>query len=156
MADPQFEHNAAYLIAEIDRLLSREYDRRMRALGLTRAQWWVLAQLHFNDGVTQTELAADLGLGKAALGGLLDRLEAKGWIERRPHPRDRRAKCVYRTRAVQRLLAEMRRIALEMSREQLAGLGRADREALVALLRRLRAHLAQRDSRSTRGETDRP
>lgn len=144
VAEPEFERNPAYLIAEIDRLLSREYDRRMRALGLTRAQWWVLAQLHFRDGITQTELAADLGLGKQALGGLLDRLQAKGWIERRAHPRDRRANCVYRTAAVSDLLARMRRIALDMTREQLGCLDRRQQEQLVELLGRLRAHLGGR------------
>src|SRR5438046_669126 len=91
--ESEFEDNAGYLIAEVNRLMSRDYDRRMRALGLTRAQWWVLAQLHFHDGVTQSVLSADLGFSKAALGGLLDRLEDKGWIERRPHPHDRRANC---------------------------------------------------------------
>ena len=93
-----FRSNAGYLIHEADRLMSRQFDRRMRALGLTRAQWWVLAQLYFNDGVTQSELAQELGFSKAALGGLLDRLEAKGWLERRPHATDRRAKRLYRTR----------------------------------------------------------
>ncbi|MCC7411375.1 MAG: MarR family transcriptional regulator, partial [Gammaproteobacteria bacterium] len=65
MARKAFEHQVPYLIYEVERLMSREYDRRMRTLGLTRAQWWVLARLYFNDGVTQSELAEDLGFSKA-------------------------------------------------------------------------------------------
>lgn len=129
-----FRSNAGYLIHEADRLMSRQFDRRMRALGLTRAQWWVLAQLYFNDGVTQSELAQELGFSKAALGGLLDRLEAKGWLERRPHATDRRAKRLYRTRQVGTLLHRMRGVALEMTTDMLAGLDRGDRATLMRLL----------------------
>ena len=129
-----FRSNAGYLIHEADRLMSRQFDRRMRALDLTRAQWWVLAQLYFNDGVTQSELAQELGFSKAALGGLLDRLEAKGWLERRPHATDRRAKCLYRTRQVGTLLHRMRGVALEMTTDMLAGLDRGDRATLMRLL----------------------
>lgn len=129
-----FRDNAGYLIHEADRLLSRQFDRRMRALGLTRAQWWVLAQLYFNDGVTQSELAAELGFSKAALGGLLDRLESKGWLERRPHGSDRRAKCVHRTGQVGVLLGRMRRVALAMTSDMLAGLSQRERKELMRLL----------------------
>ncbi|MBM5812575.1 MAG: MarR family transcriptional regulator [Gammaproteobacteria bacterium] len=130
-----FRDNAGYLIHEADRLMSRQFDRRMRALGLTRAQWWVLAQLYFNDGVTQSELAGELGFSKAALGGLLDRLESKGWLERRPHGSDRRAKCVHRSRQVGALLGRMRRVALAMTTDMLAGLNDRERTELMRLLR---------------------
>ena len=60
------------------------YDRRSRALGLTRSQWWVLNNLYFKQGITQSELADLLDVEKPTLGRLLDRLEAKGWIARRP------------------------------------------------------------------------
>lgn len=130
-----FRDNAGYLIHEADRLLNRQYDRRMRALGLTRAQWWVLAQLYFNEGITQSRLADELGMSKAALGGLLDRLEENGWLERRAHRGDRRAKCLYRTRKVEALLARMRRVALRMTADMLEGLRRGERAQLQQLLR---------------------
>lgn len=136
-----FRDNAGYLIHEADRLLNREYDRRMRDLGLTRAQWWVLAQLYFNEGITQSELAEVLGMSKAALGGLLDRLEANGWLERRAHRDDRRAKCLYRTRKVEALLARMRRVALKMTADMLAGLRREERADLQHLLRKVIGNL---------------
>lgn len=135
MDGADFRGNAGYLIHEADRLLNREYDRRMRDLGLTRAQWWVLAQLYFNEGITQSELADVLGMSKAALGGLLDRLEANGWLERRAHRDDRRAKCLYRTRKIEALLVRMRRVALKMTADMLAGLRREERAQLQRLLR---------------------
>ena len=148
MARKAFEHQVPYLIYEVERLMSREYDRRMRTLGLTRAQWWVLARLYFNDGVTQSELAEDLGFSKAALGGLLDRLESNGWLERRAHPHDRRAKCVFRTSKVEALLGRMEGIALDMSADLLSGLLRGQREELRRLLVLLKANLEARERSS--------
>lgn len=145
MGAEDFRNNAGYLIHEADRLLNRQYDRRMRALGLTRAQWWVLAQLYFNEGITQSQLADELGMSKAALGGLLDRLEANGWLERRAHCSDRRANCLHRTRKVEALLARMRRVALEMTSDMLEGLRREERATLMRLLRIVIGNLESRE-----------
>jgi len=138
--DP-FENSVAFLIQDVTRLLHREFDERMKPLGLTRAQWWVLSKLHFSNGVTQSELAADLGFSKAALGGLLDRLETNGWIRRRRHPEDRRARLVFLTDKVDPLLDEMRHVANAMNADLQAGLDRAQSRELALLLKRVRANL---------------
>jgi DNA-binding MarR family transcriptional regulator len=80
---------------DVARLVRVEYDRCVKPFGLTRSQWWVLAHLHKEDGVTQTELAEVLEVGGVTLCRLLDRLEAKGLIERQPDPKDRRVKRVF-------------------------------------------------------------
>ena len=98
--------NLEFLISDVARLMTREYDRKVRDLNLTRSQWWVLVFLIRYDGHNQTELADVLDIGKVALGGLLDRLEAKGWVERRPDATDRRAKRVYLTEQVKPLIRE--------------------------------------------------
>jgi MarR family transcriptional regulator for hemolysin len=136
-----FRNTPGYLIHENARLLNRVYDRRMSALGMTRAQWWVLAKLYFNDDVTQTELAAELGFSKAALGALLDRLEGNGWIQRRQHPTDRRARRVLRTPKAEAVMAEMRSVAVAMNRNLIRGLSRAEHATLVHLLQRVRDNL---------------
>jgi len=64
------------------------FDLMVKPLGVTRAQWWVIAHLSRHDGMVQTQLAELLDTGKASLGALLDRLEATGFIERRPEPTD--------------------------------------------------------------------
>jgi DNA-binding MarR family transcriptional regulator len=142
MSLDSFQNTAGYLVHEVTRLLNREFDQRMLPLGLTRAQWWVLASLYFDDGVMQTELARDLGFSKVALGGLLDRLEAKGWVERRPHPADRRANLVYRTAKVEGLLATMRDVAEEINRDLVSALSPQEHKQLVASLQTLKATLA--------------
>ena len=70
-----------FLIHDVSRLRRVVVDRALRPLGITRSQWWVLAFLSRRDGMTQTALAADLDLTKVAIGGLLDRMEAAGFVE---------------------------------------------------------------------------
>ena len=64
---------------------------------LTGPQFDVLATLHRGEGIMQQELAARLLVTKGNVTGVLDRMEALGWIERRPDPEDRRANRLYLT-----------------------------------------------------------
>ncbi|HZD25640.1 MAG TPA: MarR family transcriptional regulator [Alphaproteobacteria bacterium] len=135
------ERNVGFLLNDAARLMRINYDRRMRELGLTRAQWWVLTHLYFNEGISQSELSAILEVERATLGRLLDRLEAKGWVERRPDAGDRRVKRVFLTREVGGLLVTMRALARELRAEALAGLTAAEQEAFIATLLKLKGNL---------------
>ena len=74
--------NFGFILNDVARLMRTAFDRRVKALGLTRSQWWVLNHLFRNDGATQSELADILEVEKATLGRLLDRMEQKGWVRR--------------------------------------------------------------------------
>ena len=97
-----------FLIHDVSRLRRVVVDRALKPLGITRSQWWVLAFLSRRDGMTQTALAADLDLTKVAIGGLLDRMEAAGFVERRADASDGRARRVYLTRAGSRMVNTIR------------------------------------------------
>lgn len=97
-----------FLIHDVSRLRRIVVDRALKPLGITRSQWWVLAFLSRRDGMTQTALAADLDLTKVAIGGLIDRMETGGFVERRSDERDARARRVFLTRAGQKLVATIR------------------------------------------------
>jgi DNA-binding MarR family transcriptional regulator len=97
-----------FLIHDVSRLRRIVVDRALRPLGITRSQWWVLAFLSRRDGMTQTALAADLDLTKVAIGGLLDRMEASEFVERRADPNDGRARRVYLTKAGAKLVSTIR------------------------------------------------
>src|ERR1700747_2417675 len=79
-----------FLIHDVSRLRRIVVDRSLKPLGITRSQWWVLAFLSRRDGMTQTALATDLDLTKVAIGGLLDRMEDAGFVERRADRNDGR------------------------------------------------------------------
>ncbi len=70
-----WELRLGFLIHDVSRLRRSAFDRCLKPLNVTRSQWWVLAYLSREDGMTQTQLAEELDLGKVAIGGLIDRLE---------------------------------------------------------------------------------
>jgi len=140
--------NYGFLLTDVARLLRNAYDRRVRSLGLTRSQWWVLNQLFRNPGLNQSELAEILEIERPTLGRLLDRLEAKGWVRREHDARDRRAWRVHLTDAVEPTLRTLRKVATELMRDALAGLSAAERERFVDTLLAIKANLARMQRKS--------
>ena len=136
------DRNFGFILHDVARLLRTEFDRRVKTLGLTRSQWWVLTHLFRKDGVTQSELAEILDVEKATLGRLLDRLESNGWVRRMACDLDRRAKRIYLTDEVAPAVAVMRERAAELRRDALAGLSREEREHFVDTLVTVKENLS--------------
>jgi DNA-binding MarR family transcriptional regulator len=141
MDEPHPERNFGFLVHDVARLMRVAYDRRARALGLTRSQWWVLNHLYFNQGITQSALADVLDIEKPTLGRLLDRLEAKGWVERRADPSDRRAKRIWLTGEVQDLMRALREIAGGLRLDAFDGVGERERRQLLDTLLLIKGNL---------------
>jgi len=135
------DRNFGFLVHDVARLLRTEFDRRVRSMGLTRSQWWVLVHLFRHDGVTQSELAEILDIEKASLGRLLDRLESNDWIQRVACEQDRRAKRVFLTDEVTPAVKDMRDRGAELRRDAMAGLSREERERFVDCLLHIKANL---------------
>ena len=135
------DRNVGFLVHDVARLMRTVFDRRMRELGLTRSQWWVLTHLYFHEGITQTEFSSILEIERASLGRLLDRLEEKGWLERRADPADRRIKRVYLTGEVEPLMRAMRARAATVRSTTLAGLDSDQAERLIGLLVHVKGNL---------------
>ena len=105
------DSSIGFLISDVSRLLRRVYDRRVEPLGLTRAQWRVLVHVYRRAGVSQTALAQILEIEKPTLGRLVDRLEHKGWVERRIDDRDQRARRLVITEQARPLIDQMEELA---------------------------------------------
>ena len=141
---PRPEHGFGFLLHDIARLLRKRFDQRAATLGLSRAQWQVLAHLHRHEGINQSGLADILEIQGVTLGRLVDRLEAAGWVERRADLADRRARRLYTTAKVAPVLERMWALG-EMNREEaLAGLGDDDRRRLIDVLLKIRGNLSAR------------
>lgn len=123
-----------FLFHDVARMRRRASDVFMKPYGLTRAQWWVLASLARQDGMTQTALADDLEMGKANLGVVVESLEAGGWVKRVGTPSDMRAKRVFLTRAAVALVRRMFQAEVEFNELTLTQLTRKEREQLFKLL----------------------
>ena len=148
------ERNFGFILNDVARLLRTVYDRRVKSLGLTRSQWWVITHLYRANGVTQSELAETLEVEKATLGRLLDRLEAKGWVERRADAQDRRVKRVCLTDAIAEPMQLMRVAAAGVRRDALSGLSPEEQERFVDVLLKIKGNLAGLDGMPPRNGPD--
>lgn len=137
--------NFGFILNDVARLMRTAFDRRVKALGLTRSQWWVLNHLFRNDGVTQSELADLLEIEKATLGRLLDRMEQKGWVRRENHAGDRRAKRVFLTQEVEPALKALRTAAADLRRDALGELSLDQQAQFVDTLLTIKANLSRPD-----------
>lgn len=129
------------LMHDVSRLRRLIFDESMRPLGLTRSQWWVLDCLSRSDGMIQSDLANTLGLGKAALGGLVDRLELAGFVCRRADDSDRRAKRVYLAAHASGIIEGFNEHGRDINERILAGISDDERSHLASMLGRIKANL---------------
>lgn len=147
-----------YLIHDVSRLRRVCFDRELAPLGITRSQWWVLAFVSRNDGLPQTQLANELDVGKVALGALIDRLQAAGFVERRADAKDRRVKRVFLTKKAHKLIEDIGPITDSFNERILEGIPRKDLEVtsrtLYAMKKNLIALVSDREDEEedTRGQ----
>lgn len=146
MYQEDLSRNFGFILNDVARLMRTTFDRRVRALGFTRSQWWVLNHLFRQEGVTQSELADLLEVEKATLGRLLDRLEQKGWVRREADTSDRRVKRVFLTEEVAPQIKAMRAAAAELRREALSGLSEGQQETFVDALLAIKGNLSRGDN----------
>ena len=130
-----------FLVHDVSRLRRVVVDRALTPLGITRSQWWVLAFLSRRDGMTQTALAADLDLTKVAIGGLISRMEASGFVERRSDASDARARRVYLTKAGIRLVDTIRESVDRVEIEILGDISNEELDQAANTLRKMKDRL---------------
>ena len=148
MAKEEQPFRIGFLIHDVSRLRRTVVDKALRPIGVTRSQWWVLANLSRHDGagMMQTELAKVMDVGKVTLGGLIDRLEAGGLVKREADPEDRRAKRVVMTPKGSKLLAEIQGIAKIVNGQIMNGISKSDIVRSENLLHKMKQQLIAMDA----------
>jgi DNA-binding MarR family transcriptional regulator len=136
-----WELRLGFLIHDVSRLRRSAFDRCLKPMNVTRSQWWVLAYLSRQDGMTQSELAEELDLGKVAVGGLIDRLAKAGLLRRQADSTDRRVNRVFLEPKSQQLITRMRRLNHQFNEQILAGLPDAHLESTAASLATMKRNL---------------
>ena len=107
---------------DVARLMRTRFDRWARTYGMTRAQGVILARLSRQPGLTQNEMAGICEVEPITVGRLVDRLEARGLLERRLDPADRRIRRLHLLPAAQPILAEIQRYKNDLLGELTVGL----------------------------------
>jgi DNA-binding MarR family transcriptional regulator len=137
---PSTETEAAEFAGQLFFRLWRASHTRMaealETVGLTPALFALLNVLGVREGAIQQELGSAMGIDRSTMVSLLDELEAPGLAERRPQPKDRRAREISITPKGRRLLEQARRMARQVEDEVLGGLSAEERRQLLELLRR--------------------
>lgn len=143
-----------FTINDVARLLRWSFDRQSQSIGLTRAQWSVLAHLSRRDGVQQNVLAKMMEITPITLGRHLDRLEKNNWIERRDSPEDRRAKRVFLNPAATPVLEQLAQLGQTVREQALIGISAAEEEQFMKVLLKIRENLCAAQPPCTNHETD--
>ncbi|WP_295138985.1 MarR family transcriptional regulator [uncultured Reyranella sp.] len=138
---PDDDEYIGYVLSDVARLIRTVFDRRVRGIGLTRAQWLVLTRLYRRPGASQTELADMLEIDRASAGRMIDRMQKNGWVERRADSEDRRINRLYLTADARRAHKEMWTIAEDTVDDALAPLSAAERDQFTRLAARVKVQL---------------
>jgi MarR family transcriptional regulator, transcriptional regulator for hemolysin len=138
---PDDDEYIGYVLSDVARLIRTVFDRRVRDIGLTRAQWLVLTRLYRRPGASQTELADMLEIDRASAGRMIDRMQKNGWVERRADSEDRRINRLYLTDDARRAHKDMWAVAEATVDDALAPLSVAEREQFTRLAARVKGQL---------------
>jgi DNA-binding MarR family transcriptional regulator len=126
---------------DVSRLLRRRVDKAAQTIGLTSAQWRVLAYLGRAEGSNQASLADHMDMEPITLSRHLDRMEAGGMLERRPDPNDRRAHRLYLTDSGRKLIESFRSVTVDVMNDFTDGISDEEIATAIDILTRMRANL---------------
>lgn len=150
-ADP--DQGFGFVLHDVARLMRKRFEQRAKLLGLTRAQWQLLAALHHHEGINQSGIAELLELEPITVARLIDRMEEAHWVERRADPLDRRAHRVFMTERATQVMSTMRQLGDAVRGEAMAGLAEEQRDALLDLLLHVRGNLCRHAAGANRRHT---
>ena len=131
-------------VHDVARMIRRDFDRRAREQGLTRARWQVLWHLARHEGVHQAALAEILDVAPISLTRQLERLEQEGLVERRGDPSDRRRRRLYLTEAATPALERLRQLAALTRERAFDGLTSEQIDTFREVLEAMRANRCDR------------
>jgi len=139
--DDEARREVLFVLHDVARLIRVEADKRAREHGMTRAQWVILVRLERQPGLTQKELAEAMEVEPITVARLIDRMEARGIVERRPDPRDRRVWRLHLKPAAQPVLAALHPARTALARAVTSSLDAAAIARLSETLMTMKATL---------------
>jgi MarR family transcriptional regulator, transcriptional regulator for hemolysin len=140
--DPNNEDHIGREIVLTSRTIQHAFDLELRdKVGITMAQWRVINNLTSQNGITQREIADKLGLDTSSLIPLIDRLEAKDLVQRKPDPSDRRVNRLYLTEKAGTLLDAMHSCILSIRKILTKGIHENELETTLQVLERINENL---------------
>lgn len=133
--------SVAFLLSSLGFAVSRNFHRALEPLDLEPGEFALLRAVSASDGEPQNALAERLHISPSWMVAIVDELERRELLERRPHARDRRVRNLHLTAAGKKLLRQAERQAQQLDLRVTAPLSEAELEQLFELLQRVAAGL---------------
>lgn len=134
----EMQDMAGHLIRRMHQTSTHVFATRIKAAGLdvTQVQFAAMDAIRDTPGIDQAGVAAAIAYDRATIGGVIDRLEQKGWISRSVSPRDRRARVLALTPQGQEMFDRILPVVRELQAEILPGLDAEESARFLALARK--------------------
>jgi DNA-binding MarR family transcriptional regulator len=123
-----------YLFRRMQQIAVSIFMEECKAFDLTPVQYAALVAIHTHPGIDATRLSAVIAFDRSTLGSVIERLQAKDYIERKPAPEDKRIKLLYLTKSGAAILRDIIPAVERAQARMLEPLRPADRKALMGLL----------------------
>lgn len=135
------DRDAVVVVCDVARLIRTRADALARAYGMTRAQWMILVRLERQPGMSQTELAALIEVEPITVARLVDRLEARGFVERRHDASDRRIWRLHLMPPAAPMLKEIAAARAQLNSLLVDGIQAKSLDATIGCLLEMKANL---------------
>lgn len=126
-----------YLFRRMQQIAVSIFVEECRAFDLTPVQYAALVAIHTHPGIDATRLSAVIAFDRSTLGNVIERLESKELIDRKPSHEDKRVKLLYLSKSGAAVLSEIMPSVEQAQVRMLQPLKPADRKTLLALLTQL-------------------
>lgn len=157
---PVLDSEAASGLADLMRFAYRVFARALTAEleqhGITYMHYFYLSALFEDDGISQVELSARVGIERATVTGVIDTMTALGLVKRVPDPADRRKINIFLSPAGKRLRTPLKLAVAKVNRLALESLDPAEREPFIASLRSVSVSLSGRYADTARTKARAP
>lgn len=137
IARDQAHSSVGFLLSQVGIYASRRFAERLAAIDLQPPLFRVLNVVDAAEGLSQQAIGDAIQAPASRMVAIVDELERRELIERRPDPGDRRVHALYLTDRGRELLARGRKVARDHEAEVTRGMSKPERERLVSLLQRI-------------------
>jgi DNA-binding MarR family transcriptional regulator len=127
----------AFLLAQVGAHAASKFGERIATIGLTPPHAGIFRLLAVTQGLSQQDLSTRLGIHPSRLVAILDELESRGLLERKPNPEDRRQYAVHLTAKGRDIFARIGQIARRHQDALCASLTEEERQKLAELLQKI-------------------
>jgi DNA-binding MarR family transcriptional regulator len=129
--------NVAFLLSQVGYHSAAMFAQRLEPMKLSPPDAGILKAIDESEGLSQQELGEKLSMFPSRLVIVLDQLEKRNLVERRPRPTDRRSHALHLSPGGREALKTINRVAREHQNALCAGLNDAERKQLECLLRKV-------------------